>query len=508
MFSSEGAWWKSRSRIFIGALIALALVCVIGISRSVWAAGDQGKASTGAKTAPILPGTQGLVDLENGFVAIAEKMEPSVVSITVKKTIRATGVDNDLREFFFDFRGLPGAPDFPRIFRQMPRQFAQGAGSGVIVREDGWILTNDHVVSGADKVTVKLHDGREFDGTVRRDYRSDIALVKINASNLTPAEFADSDQVRVGQWAIAFGAPFELQDTMTVGIVSAVSRQTTISDRGQTRFYPSLIQTDASINPGNSGGPLVDIRGRVIGINVAINSPTGGSVGIGFAIPSRTAKMVMEQLITKGKVTRGYLGVLPRALTPDERRRYGVPRGGALITSVSADTPAARAGLQVEDVVLRFDGQPVKDDIHFRELVATTPPGKTVEIVVRRDNREQTLRATLDSAPDLLARTEPPAAGEDGGKLGVRVEPITPEAAKKYNLGNLNTGVVVVEVLPGSPADEVGLQPGDAILRANRRPIKSAEELANLVKSLQSGDSVALVVQRGKDRILLTPRIP
>jgi serine protease Do len=417
-------------------------------------------------------------------------------------------VEDDWREFFFDFRGLPGAQDLPRIFRRMPRPFARGAGSGVIVRSDGWILTNDHVVGGADKVTVKLHDGREFDGTVRRDYRSDIALVKINASNLVPAEFADSDQVRVGQWAIAFGAPFELQDTMTVGIVSAVSRQTTISEGGETRFYPSLIQTDASINPGNSGGPLVDIRGRVIGINVAINSPTGSSVGIGFAIPSRTAKMVMEQLITKGKVTRGFLGVIPRALTPVERQRYGVPKGGALITSVSADTPAARAGLQVEDVVLRFDDHAVKDDIHFRELVAITPPGKTVEIVVRRGGKELTLRATLDTAPDLLARTTEPTIEGAGSKLGVRVEPVTPETAKRYNLGNLNTGIVVVEVQAGTPADEAGLQPGDVILRANQRPIRTPTELSNILNSLKSGDSIPLVVQRGKDKLLITPRIP
>jgi serine protease Do len=393
--------------------------------------------------------------------------------------------------------------------RRMPQTYrAQGSGSGVIVRPDGWILTNDHVVGGADKVTVKLHDGREFEGTVRRDFRSDLALVKINASGLVPAEFADSDQIKVGQWAVAFGSPFSLDDTMTHGIISARQRQKVISEGGETRFYPSLLQTDASINPGNSGGALVDINGRVIGINVAINSPSGGSVGIGFAIPSNTARDVTEQLIATGKVTRGFLGVAPRALNPNERQRYGVPTGGALIEQVSENTPASRAGFEVEDVVVRYNGQPVASDIAFRELVARTAPGKAVDVVVRRGGKEVTLKVTPEAQKEAAAAENEASVKAEGGKLGVQVQTITPDVAKQYNLGSLNAGVLVGGIQPGSPAADAGIQPGDVIVRANGRAVRSAEDLRGAVESLKSGDTATLVVYRNKARTLVSVRIP
>lgn len=476
-----------------------------------------------ASNALLADRTVALSEMENGFAAIAERMEPSVVSIRTKRTI-TQNVPN-MGDFFRQFQGGQGGQDDDDTPGQLPfrlgpgqmgpgqmqmtprRAIVRGAGSGLIVRADGWILTNDHVVDGADTVTVKLHDGREVEGTVRRDFRSDLALVKINASNLVPVDFADSDRVRVGQWAIAFGSPFALDDTMTLGIISARSRQRGITDGSESRFYPSLLQTDASINPGNSGGPLVDARGRVIGINVAINSPNGGNVGIGFAIPANSARRVMDQLMTKGRVTRGFLGFVPRALTPSDRDSYKVTTGGAFVETVSNDTPAAAAGLQPGDVITRFNGKPVADDIALRDMVANTDPGTRVQITVVRNGREQTLTATLEAAkdPQEMARQTRESAG---AKLGIRVEGVTPESARKYNLNGVNAGVVVVEVQSGSAAEEAGLQPGDVIVTANGAAVRSQTDLQNAVSRLKSGANVNLVVLRDKARTLVSVRIP
>ena len=466
MFDNPPTRRHARIRTLVAALLGIGVLAGCAVGRNVWAAEPQRNAhvstpvitqqQVAARTAP-------LADLESGFIAINEKMAPSVVSITVNKTIKTASTFQDFGDMF---RGFEGAPQL----RSMPRQFSmKGAGSGVIVRSDGWIMTNDHVVGDADKVTVKLADGRELPGTVRRDFRSDIALVKINASGLVPVEMGDSDRVRVGQWAIAFGSPFELENTMTVGIISAKSREQAIGGgRQDTRLYTNLLQTDAAINPGNSGGALVDIRGRLVGINVAIESPSGGSVGVGFAIPINTAKDVMDQLISKGKVTRGYLGVLPAPMSYEERQKAGVS-SGALIKTVTENSPASRAGLQPGDVATRVNGRPVMDEAGFRDLIARATPGSRVEITVRRDGRDHTLNATLDTAPDNPNQVVQPAQRESAGKLGVRVEALTPDTAKKYNMSAGATGVVIVEVQQGSAAEEAGLAPGNVIVRANGR---------------------------------------
>ncbi|MCC6730661.1 MAG: Do family serine endopeptidase [Chthonomonadales bacterium] len=491
--------------------IAAALVFGIGLSgamvaRNGWAAEPGQKAGKSADSVPLRERTSVLAAMQSGFVAIAERVEPAIVSVRAKRTIRTAQAGPDLGDLFGQFRALPGVP---RGMTPMPRQFrAEAGGSGVVVRSDGWILTNDHVVDGADKVTVKLNDGREFEGTVRRDFRSDLALIKIPVDNLPALQFADSDEVRVGQWAIAFGSPFSLDETMTLGIVSARGRQTTISEGGEGRFYPSLIQTDASVNPGNSGGPLVDITGRIMGINVAINSPTGGSVGIGFAIPANSASDVVDQLIEHGKVTRGFLGLVPSALTPVQRDRYGVKSGGALVESVQDGTPAAKAGVQVEDVIVRFNGRPVNSDVDLRRMAAGTRPDTTVDVVVRRGGAEKTLRVTLGSAPNVPAQEQPRSDAEEGGKLGIRVEPLTPERARQFNLGSDVSGVIVTGVQNGGPASDAGLQPGDVIMRANGRAVRNAEDLSALTSDAKSGDRIALVVMRDKSRSLVTLRIP
>ena len=278
--------------------------------------GLRGNAGPQNSIPPVQPAPQ-VLSIQDDFEKVADKLRPSVVSIKSRQTITGPslrmGADNGQQDPFngqpFQFPNVPGGGG-NRQFRMMPQtRRAEASGSGVIVRSDGYILTNDHVVSGADRVTVTLLDGRQFVGKVTRDPKSDLALIKIEADNLPAAQLADSENVRIGQWALAFGSPFALNDTMTVGVVSSLNRREEIGENGESRLYPNLIQTDASINPGNSGGPLVDVYGRVVGIDVAIESPSGGNVGIGFAIPANTAKYIMDQLITKGSVTRGYLGL-------------------------------------------------------------------------------------------------------------------------------------------------------------------------------------------------------
>ena len=373
--------WQKRipNALLAGTLMGTGALAFTGLR------GNAGPQNT---PPPVQPSAQ-VLSIQDAFEKVADKLRPSVVYIRSRQLVSNTAMrGDDENPFGFALPQAPGGGN--RQFRAFPQaptaRHAEASGSGVIVSSDGYILTNDHVVAGADKVTVRLQDGREFVGKVYRDQRSDLALIKVNASNLPSAEFANSEGVKVGQWAIAFGSPFGLSDTMTVGVVSSTKRREDIGSGADQRLYPSLIQTDASINPGNSGGPLVDVYGRIMGINVAIESPSGGNVGIGFAIPSNQARYIMEQLRSKGTVTRGYLGFIPQTLTYDMQQRYGV-KEGALITLVQSGKPAAQAGLQVEDVVVRYDGQPVTDEASLREMVSRTAPGKQVQLVVKRDGR-------------------------------------------------------------------------------------------------------------------------
>jgi serine protease Do len=464
-----------------------------------------------------------VLNLQSDFEQVANKLRPSVVYIQSRQAITPSaglrqGADegDDDSPFGFSFPNIPGFPGFPggpggqgggRQFRMMPSypHRAVASGSGVIVGSNGYILTNDHVVNGADKVTVRLQDGREYTGQVKEDFSSDLALIKIDATGLPAAQLADSDQVHVGQWAFAFGSPFGLNDTMTQGIVSSLHREQTIGESSQdARLYPSLIQTDASINPGNSGGPLVDIYGRVIGINVAIESPSGGNVGIGFAIPANTAHYIMDQLMTKGTVTRGYLGLVPETLTYPEQQQYGV-KEGALVRMVQDSTPAAKAGFQVGDVIVRYDGKPVSDDATLRDMVSRTEPGQTVPVVVRRDGQERTIDVTIGKAPARqVAENNAPAMDEAQGKLGVSVANANdPDVRKQLNLkGDIQQGAVIVQVAPGSPAAEAGLQAGDVILRLNDKPVANADQLATVAHTLPKGATVPAVVRRGNETML------
>lgn len=449
---------------------------------------------------PIQPPAQ-VLSLQSAFEQVAEKMRPSVVHIRSRQSAKNTalrGLDDGANPFG-DI--LP----FGRQFRMMPRR-AEASGSGVIVRSDGYILTNDHVIAGADKVTVRLQDGREYPGTVKRDQRSDLAVIKINATGLPAAQLADSDRVKVGQWAMAFGSPFGLSDTMTVGVISALHRSQAIGMGTDGRYYPSLIQTDASINPGNSGGPLVDIYGRVVGINVAIESPSGGNVGIGFAIPANTATYIMDQLIKNGSVTRGYLGLSPTRLTPDLQEQLNV-KNGVLVTEVQDGTPAAQAGFQPEDVITRYNTRPVLDEAQFRDMVAKTEPGKQVPVVVRRNGADKTLQVTVGKAPDLtVAQQVEPAKEMAKGKLGIAVANLADaEIRTRFKLkDDLKAGAVVTEVAPGGPAQEAGLMPGDVVTRLNGKEVATAEDLGKIAAELKDGSNVTVVIRRGTFTRFLT----
>lgn len=431
-----------------------------------------------------------LAEMQQGFISIVDEVLPSVVSITSIKVVSVRDIVPWFDEEFF--QDLPWPFSIPRPGQPLPerKQRQESYGSGVIVRSDGYILTNDHVVGEADLVKVTLKDGRQFEGKVTRDPGSDLAIVKIDANNLPAATLGDSSKVKAGSWAIAIGSPFGLSNTVTVGVISATGRSEVASDGSQARFYPNLIQTDASINPGNSGGPLVNLNGEVIGINTLIRTSMGvGNIGIGFAIPSNTAKFVIERLIKHGKVVRGFLGVVPNDLTPEDKDRYGVNEG-ALVTSVETGSPADKAGIQVEDVIVEIDGKKVASELDLRQIVEAIPPGKNVKVVVVRDKKRLTLTAKIGERPDTVASVP----GETKGSLGFDVAELTPTLAQKYNLSPKAKGVVVTSVQPGSGAERAGLQPGDLITKVEGKPITSLSDFKSAVKGVKSGDTLRLIV--------------
>jgi serine protease Do len=419
-------------------------------------------------------------DLEHAFERAAEAIAPSVVSINSVRTLRARPLaplgDDPLRGFFFFGPRPPGG------LRQ------QGLGSGVIVSADGYILTNNHVVDGADELEVELHDGRKLAGeVVGVDPHTDVAVIRVRADGLTPASFGDSERLKVGQWVLAAGSPFGLQRTISAGIVSAVGR----ANMGITD-YEQFIQTDAAINPGNSGGPLIDLQGRVVGINTAIASRGGGSNGVGFAVPIAMARQVMDQIISGGKVVRGWLGMMIGPLTPELASSFGYKDdGGILVQDVLPDSPASAAGLRDGDIIRERDGAPVRDATAFRTAIAQARPGTTVSLKIWRAGKTETVAVTLGELPDDdHARPAVPRAGLSLGDVG-------PELRRRFDLA-AERGAVVVAVEPGSPADQAGLRPGDVIEQIGDQAVGSAAEASKLLLPAALEKGVRVRVRRGK----------
>jgi serine protease Do len=445
-----------------------------------------------AQTSGVLPGAPG------SFSKLVKRARPSVVNISTVKTIKGGGAP-------FPFHGPfkqndPLKDFFDRFFKdQLPKDFKQKSlGSGFIIDEKGYILTNNHVVEKTDEIKVKLADDREYKAKiVGKDPKTDLALIRIKADGpLTPLPLGDSDKLEVGDWVVAIGNPFGLGSTVTAGIVSAKYRHI------GTSSYDNFIQTDASINPGNSGGPLLNTAGEVIGINSAIFSQTGGSIGIGFAIPINMARDLLPQL-KKGKVVRGWLGVMIQHITPALREKLGLKSDrGALVADVTSGGPAEKAGIRRGDVIISFDGKRIREMNDLPYLVASTPIHKKVKVIVVRAGREKTFFVKIRRMKEEERKV---AAAEEKASLGMTVEELNPRLAKELGLKEKH-GLVIVKVETGSPAAEAGLKVGDLILEVDREPLRNLRAFKRKMQKYGKGETILLLVKRGGSTLYLTVR--
>ena len=434
----------------------------------------------------------------NSYSPIVSRVAPAVVTILSEGHVEAaqqqpSDDDQDFGQFFGGEQQ-----------RQAPRR-RSALGSGVIVSSDGYILTNHHVIEGAEKIKVQLTDNRAFDGKlVGSDAPSDLAVVKIEATGLPVLSLGNSDDVRVGDVALAIGNPLAVGQTVTAGIISAKGRATGLSDGS----YEDFLQTDAPINQGNSGGALVNTNGELIGINSQILSPSGGNIGIGFAIPSNMAKNVMDQLIKSGSVHRGVLGVTVQPVTSDLAASLGLKETkGVIVNSVQAGSSAEKAGLKQGDVITKLNGVAVTDSNAFRNHVASTQPGTSITLTVLRDGHEQDLSATLGEHPGTASAKSDAKDSANGPKLGVSVEPLTPELAAQLRLASDTKGLVVRDVDPEGAAADAGIQRGDVILAFNRQPVSSIDELRTAMQGA-SGHPVVMLISRGGNNVFVTVRLP
>jgi len=393
------------------------------------------------------------------------------------------------------FGGDPYEEFFRRFFGERPPGGPQRSlGSGFIISQDGYIVTNNHVVGNADKIAVRLSDsnGDEYEATVvGTDEKTDLALIKIDAKRSLPTvSLGNSHDLQIGDWVIAIGNPFGLEQTVTAGIVSAKGRAIGAGP------YDDFIQTDASINPGNSGGPLLNLKGEVVGVNSAIFSRTGGNIGIGFAIPVDLAKSIVTQLQATGKVVRGWLGVLIQPVTPELAQSFGLKESrGALVAEVTPESPAAKAGLQRGDVIIKFNDKAIEDSRALPTLVAQTSVGTKATVTILRSGEEKTFPITLGELSDQQAKAELGEASSEN--WGMTVADLSPEIARRFQIENDQKGVVVSEVEPGSPAGEAGLRPGDVITEVNRQSVTSVKDFTQAAATTKEQETLLLLVQRG-----------
>jgi Do/DeqQ family serine protease len=435
--------------------------------------------------------------VQNSYADLVSRVSPAVV--TIRSTERARSAqqfpfmdDPQFREFFGD--------RVPQ--QQRPPQRVEGVGSGVIVNPDGYILTNHHVVDGALEIKVELTDNRTFTAKlVGSDPPSDLAVLKIDATSLPTLSLGDSDKVRVGDFVLAVGNPLGIGQTVTSGIVSAKSRTTGLSDGS----FEDFLQTDAAINRGNSGGALVNTTGELIGINSQIMSPSGGNIGIGFAIPSNMAKAVMDQLMKTGKVRRGMLGVTIQSVDADLASSLNLPAArGAIVTSVQTGGPAERAGLQRGDVIIAINKQPVVDNNTLRNLVAGMPPGSKVDVTALRNGHDQNFQVPLAELPDRQrpdSEEETSSTGPAGNeKYGMALQPFIPGTAQRYGLDPDDQGLLVGKVDPNGSAANAGIRQGDLIQEVNRQPVRSATDFSAAVQ--RSGARPALVLVKRRNAVI------
>jgi serine protease Do len=495
------------------------ILVTVGIVIGVIVASDMGWLPTGTAgpepipspivrpvaTAPQPPMTGTGVGAKN-FVEIAKSVKPAVVNIAATRTGKSgegshsSPLDDPFfRKFFGD--------EFHKRENPQREPKERGQGSGVIVESNGLIVTNNHVVNKADEIRVFLSDKREFKGKlIGTDAKTDIAIVKIEATGLPTIPWADSDQLEVGEYVLAVGSPFGLTQTVTMGIVSAVGR----ASMGIAE-YEDFIQTDAAINPGNSGGALVNVRGELVGINTAIFSQSGGSMGIGFAVPSNLSRAVMDQLVRTGKVVRGWLGVAIQDLNPELAAQFGIAdTKGVLVSDVMEDSPAKKAGVERADVIVEYDGKPMDSPTHLRNAVAQTPIGKKVVVKLIRDKKPKTMEIAIVEQPKSLGQPGAEESRESAVPTGVLsdldVRELNEELTARYGLKSTERGVVVVRVKPGSTAEEMGVREGDLILEVNRKAVGSLKSYEQAASGLAKDHAILLLLKRKGQAIYLTLR--
>lgn len=484
-----------------GALVGAGILLAVWTLASSPPQSSTSPAAAQTSNAPVL--TQSAAGLPE-FREIVRSNKASIVNISTRQRVRNAAFqgspfddlpeDSPFREFF---RGFGGRSPMPQ------EREAQGLGSGFIISADGKILTNAHVVDGADTVTVRLADRSEYEAKVLgKDTATDVALLKIDAKNLSAVRLGDSDKLEVGEWVLAIGSPFGLDYSATQGIVSALSRAL------PNENYVPFIQTDAALNPGNSGGPLFNTRGEVVGINSQIYSRSGGYMGLSFAVPINTARYVAQQLEQSGYVSRGRLGVQIQSVTGDLAESFGLdkPRG-ALVGSVDSDGPAAKAGVRSGDVIISYDGHAINDSSELPPLVGNTPVGRTVEMKVLRDGKEVTLRPTIAQLndEDRQADTRGEKSAQGKALLNMSVQSLSAEMRER--LGVREGGVLVAQVNPG-PAARAGVREGDVILKVGSKDVENAQQFIKLVQALPRGKPVAFLVQREQGRLYLPVTLP
>lgn len=482
-------------RLFIGSVLIF----------SALATGCKGLFGSETPSAPPPPPAPVVVDgVRTSYADVVERTSPAVVRIEIEHKEKASKVQAPGDDFFRQFQ-VPQQNQRPQIER--------GLGSGVIVDANGTILTNYHVIDGADKVTVRMSDNKSYQAkVVGSDQPSDLAVIKIEAENLPFLTLGDSDLVRVGDIVLAIGNPLGIGQTVTAGIISAKGRRTGLSD-GQS--FEDFLQTDAPINRGNSGGALVDLQGQLIGINSQILSPggaAGGNIGIAFSIPSNMARSVLEQLLKDGKVHRGMLGVKIQNLTPDVAKAFDVSdHSGVIISSIQSGSAAEKAGLKGGDVITAINGEKVDDSNVVRNKIASTAPGTTVKLTIVRGGKEQEISATLDeftpadnkNGPNSEDNDNGPGTQKESGKLGLSLEPMTPQLAKQLGVDNDKEGMVVTEVDPSGPSAEEGVSRGDVILEINKKAVNSVAEVQSALAA--SGENpILLLISRKGSTIYLT----
>lgn len=493
MNTGKSNWYLGRPGRTASIVLAAAAV-VVGATGLMW----QGHAAADSR-----PHMASALETSKAFTEVTKSVAPAVVHIrATKQTVMTGGLqqmpglegqipDEMLRRFF--------GGRMPEMQTPGPQAPQVGDGSGFLISSDGYILTNNHVVGGSSKLEVTLHDGKKLDAKViGTDDRTDVALIKVEAKGLPTLPMGNSDAMEVGEWVLAIGSPFGLEGTVTSGIVSAKER-----DGMGITDYENFIQTDAAINPGNSGGPLVNLAGEAVGINTAILSRTGAYNGIGFAIPMNMAKQICDQLMEHGSVTRGYLGVIIQPMTAELAKAFGLPEtSGALVGDVANDSPAARGGLQRGDIIVKLDGQAVKDTTGFRNRVAMIKPQTTVALDVLRDGKPLSVSVEvgrLPDSPEVITASQQAISRP----WGLEVQTLDGALADKLGVSE-TSGVVVTAVEPDSAAASAGMQPGMVVKEVNRQAVKSSQEFESAVKSTKEGDSLLLLVElQGQTRYVV-----